>query len=143
MVDTATAITNPKENLGRDVRMSKDGELVLTSGNDFSLMIFEENLKMAILNRLKTAVGELELHPNYGSTIKNEFGSAFTDTLQDRLTLSVRTCLLQEPRISSINDITIELLTNDITPNKTLSISITITTISSIEPLNLVYELFV
>lgn len=125
------------ENLGIDIKIDGDGDIIWNYKDDFVLVDDINNLTQAVINRLKTGFDELLLHPLYGSGIPLIIGrNSITDTIS-LVRQSVRESLYQEPRIQQIDNITIQYDTVD-----SIKIWITILPIDSVEKLNIVYPLF-
>ena len=53
--------------LGIDIMVNHidDNDVKISPQNDFRVVSYRDNLKQAVLSRLKTARGELTLHPEY------------------------------------------------------------------------------
>ena len=127
---------------GKDLRFNNESEdITFNYKDDFSTISYYDNLNQAIINRLKTAQGELSLHPNYGSKLNSLIGKGSTGLLLTEAKQYVRAALLQEPRINTINSISTKY--KDYSNRQTIEISINITPIgNSAEPLNLTWDYF-
>jgi phage baseplate assembly protein W len=139
LVTKEQAALNVREHLGKDTFLTKSNDIQIGSNNDFVIVKYEDNLGQAIFSRLRTYVGELTLHLDYGCRLPELIG-----TNADELTLSlakqhVKEALLQEPRIKLISYIrpTFRDLNKQI-----IDIDISVQPIDSLVPLNLVYALF-
>lgn len=140
MVTLEEADANPNEHLGRDFKLDDSFDTVINSSDDFRRITFSDNLKQSIIIRLKTAKGELALHPDYGSDLHQLLGTIpNVDTLA-LARLHVKDSLLQEPRIDSITKIT-PTFTN--TLKDQIDIEIEVQPIKDLAVLNMVYSLFI
>ena len=143
MVTQAQASYDNREQLGRDIRMSNDGDIAISSSNDFSFINFDSNLSQAILNRIKTSFGEYPMHTNYGTNVSRYFGESFNDNTLQRVKVAVREGLLQEPRVSEILNIRTWFDNESSGATTRINVEIVVVPIEETEPLNLVYSLFV
>jgi phage baseplate assembly protein W len=141
MVTQAYASENPEEHLGRDVYLNPDADIVINRNQDLTGIRYYDNLVQAIINRLKTAMGELELHLNYGSRLHELIGTNPNDLTLSIAKMHVREALLQEPRISEINSIKPSFRANS--NNQVIDIDLVVTPIKELDTLNLVYSLFI
>jgi len=96
-----------KEILGVDLKLretSEGSDLMISKSGDLELIKYEENLGQALLNRLRTRLGELSDlgHPNYGSTLYEVVGQPNSPAIRRRVRAIVRETVLQEPRVESI-----------------------------------------
>jgi phage baseplate assembly protein W len=122
--------------LGKDIRLFET-QIQFTS-NDFSFVEDKNNLYQAILVRLQTIKGEYFVK-NYGSNLNDVFGQPRNELLKSRVIGYVSECLLQEPRIDSIENIEVEFIENTIDK---INIKITVIPINENVPLNLIFPLF-
>lgn len=83
--------------IGSDVR--PDGFRGLFSGLD--------NLREALLRRLRTPMGYLPHHPEYGSHLWDYVGRAVDASLLLKLRLEVAETLRQDPRIRKVNHVAV------------------------------------
>lgn len=62
-----TVRLNPVERkLGSDIKLNKEGDVVLSSKGDLQLIHGIENAKQALANKFRTPIGSLRPHPDYG-----------------------------------------------------------------------------
>ena len=73
---------------------------------DFSLISGTNNLLGALYRRILTPLGSLIYHQLYGSQIPAQAGNITTVSEATLLSSFLRTCLLSDPRIQSVNQIT-------------------------------------
>jgi phage baseplate assembly protein W len=134
-------VTN-EERLGKDVMMDMGitDDILISSQSDFKIATGNINLGQAIINRLRTGVGELELHPNYGCRLNTLIGTVANDFTLALARQHIREALLQEPRIKSINKITAGF-TDGL--RNIIQCEIQITPIESEQPLNIIYPFFI
>lgn len=130
-----------EERLGKDVMVDFDiDDVKISASNDLTIAEGETNLAQAVVNRLRTNVGELELHPNYGSRLATIIGEPPTDFTLNLAKRHIREALLQEPRIQTINSIKTSY-TDDL--RNVIQAEIEITAIESEQPLNIIWPIFI
>lgn len=127
------------EVLGKDIKL-KDNDIVFSLNQDFSTIKYEQNLQQAIENRFKTEKGEY-YNTEYGSELYKVIGKPKNDLLKERIKGYVFETLLQEPRIQSISDISIEYIFNNNSYN--VEIKVTVVPITTNVELNLIFPLFI
>ena len=130
---------NPLETLGKDIQMI-DNDIIISANNDFSTVKFKNNLSQAIKNRLQTVLSELELHPNYGSKLSLLLGKPRDEILKSEIASEIRFTLMQEPRIQEVVSVDIEYIDDE---RDSVKIRLEVLPIDTIEPMNMVYQLFV
>lgn len=130
---------NPEENYGRDIFLNSNNDIVISTKQDLTQVSSVENLKQAIINKLRTQKGEISLNPNYGGRLQELIGTNANDLTLSTAKMNVREVLLQEPRIQEIVSITPKFSNREKT---IIEIGIIVIPIVNIEPLNLVYPLF-
>jgi phage baseplate assembly protein W len=138
MVTVKQATLDPKENLGKDIQMINN-DIVINNQNDFATIEFHDNLGQAIKNRLQTILGEMQANVNYGSKLSLLLGRQRNDLLKLEIESEIRFTLLQEPRIDDVTNI--EIIYSEEYKDK-IDIKLEIQPIDNLEPLNMVYELF-
>ena len=140
MVTRAEADADPREHLGRDVFLNIHNDLVIDSRQDLAQIRYYDNLSQAILGRLRTHFGELELHTNYGCRLHELIGKNANDLTLSTAQMHVREALLQEPRVDEIESIAASFRD----AIKTIvDIDIRVKPINSLNTLNLIYSLFI
>lgn len=133
---------DPIEHLGRDIAFDFDADnLLIGNENDFAVATPRNNIKQAIIARLRTREGELLNHSDYGCGLTTLIGKNPNDLTPSLAVLFTRKALLQEPRIASINNISADFRPG--TNRQQIDISIDITVIETFEELNLIFALFV
>jgi phage baseplate assembly protein W len=127
---------------GKDFRINPDtNDVIINYKDDFNIISYYENLKQAIIHRLKTNQGELRYHPNYGSKLHTLVGQVGNALLLTRARQYTREALLQEPRINTIKTIKAYYKTS---LKNEMGIEITVTPIGSqSNPLNIVYDFII
>ena len=140
MVTKEDAEFHKEEYLGRDIFINSDSDLQISTQNDVVKILTTENLKQAVMSRLRTQRGELELHPDYGSRLNELIGTVPNDLTLSISKMHVREALLQEPRIETILNITPTF--RDST-KQVIDIDIEVKPIKNLVDLNLVYSIFV
>lgn len=123
--------------LGEDIGISFIKEdIVFDTDSDFKVTSGEDNLGQAIIMRILTKKGELHSHKSYGSYLYLLIGQAIDDNALNIASSYVFSALQDEPRISGINEVTVEFRQVDGKP--TLVIFLKVATIDEDAELNLV-----
>lgn len=122
------------EQLGTDIKLNEDNDIEFNYQDDFVLVSGNDNLVQAVIDRLSTGLGELSLHPLYGSTLPLLIGRNKAVNLLPILNQATREVLYQEPRIEQVINISTRFDSLD-----TVIIGIQVLPINSVEPLNIVY----
>jgi phage baseplate assembly protein W len=90
-----------------DIGLTADGDLDLErDNNDVGLVHGEDNLVQAIINRLRTSLGELPYQPEYG--LGSPIGQPVSDKMRDYVTLTIIEQLSQDERIARVKDVVIQ-----------------------------------
>ncbi|OYT29016.1 MAG: hypothetical protein B6U95_03000 [Thermofilum sp. ex4484_82] len=133
------------ELLGRDLKINFDADLnadleILPHG-DLAIVEGYDNLAQAILNRLRTRLGELRDigHPGYGSKLYNFVGRPNSPAVRDAIRIAVRDSLMREPRIEEI--MAIRVVPARENPNR-VDIHVIVKPIGSKNMLNLVFPFY-
>ena len=140
MVTKEQAEADPREYLGRDVAIDATGDTRIDSRDDYQRITFYNNLQQAIRLRLETAKGSLALHPDYGCQLHTLLGQVPTPDLLLIAKAFVRDALFQEPRVERI--LKLEAAYRDKLQNQ-IDIQLTVQPIKDLEPLNMVYSIFI
>lgn len=109
-------MTELEKSLGCDFRITKDYDLALTSSGDLDIVAGAPNIAQAILLKLAYEPGELMANPEVGAGIVPGVKFPSIDDLRDTL----YNTLLQDPRISQVQDLSL------IRDNSALYLSFTI-----------------
>jgi len=141
--------TNNELILGRDLMFNiQKSDLVATPGGDMELSKYRYCLAQAIFSRLNTRQGELALHPLYGSLLSTMIGEINNEDNREKIRLFVIETLSQEPRIDTINEVTITMVSDEV---NTVRIYVYVTSIVYTTPgtptgapieLNLTYDYY-
>lgn len=140
-VNREEAIANPQEYLGKEVFLNASNDLVINAQDDLATVKYTNNLSQAIISRLKTNLGELSEHPNYGSRLNELIGTNANSLSLTLAKMHVFEALLQEPRIEEILEISPRFREN--TSNSVIDIYIKIKPIRNLTELNMIYSLFI
>lgn len=90
-----------------DIGLTDDGDLDLErDNNDVGLVHGEDNLAQAIVNRLRTSLGELPYQPEYG--LGSPIGQPVSEKMRDYVTLTIIEQLGQDERIARVKDVVIQ-----------------------------------
>lgn len=141
MVSKSYAELHPEEHLGRDIFLGVTSDLAISSKNDLSQVRYSNNLVQAIINRLRTNLGELSLHPNYGCRLNELIGTNPNELTLSLAEMHVREALLQEPRVDEIISISPSFREGMLKTQ--IDIDIVVKPIYSETYLNLIYSVFV
>jgi phage baseplate assembly protein W len=111
------------------------------NGADLEALTGADNLVQALFLRFLTPIGELATlgHPNYGSRLGDLIGELNNQTNRNRAKLFVLEALAAEPRVKEVRSITVTQNKSDRTQ---IDISLSLATIESDTPLNLVFPFF-
>jgi len=131
-----------EQRMGYDLFMDviQNSDVQISATSDFKIASGSANLSQAIINRVRTMVGELDLHPYYGCRLPSLIGTtpnAFTLQLARQY---IREALIQEPRVA-------EILSIDVTYSNSLKnelkIEVQVLPIETEEPLNIIWPFFI
>ena len=103
----AAITTDPDLVYERDIDLS-GGVLQLIDG-DFSTVSGVANLRQALLHRMDTDRGELVMHPEYGSRIRQLIGAANGPTAGQLAAAYARSAVASDPRVQRISSATAEV----------------------------------
>lgn len=96
--------------LGADLLLTAAGDLEPSAGSgDYSLQVGLLNLVQSLQRRLLTRKGELPYHPEYGSNIFRHIGQPLDALRLAAIRHEVRQTLLDDPRVTSIKNMTISV----------------------------------
>lgn len=124
--------------MGIDIRLEKN-DLKFSNNQDLSLIRGYDNLKQAIINRLKTIKGEF-YNTYYGSELDKCFSLPISNTLRNQFIGYIIEALNQEPRIKSREEINIEFIKDN---NQFYAlINIKVVPIDSMHAMNIVFPFF-
>lgn len=85
--------------LGTDIR----SDWSFNAEGDLELISNEENIIQAIINRLNTRIGVMDLYySNYGGDIHSFMGEVFDETLLKFMKIEVESTLKQDPRLQGV-----------------------------------------
>ena len=124
---------------GSDMYLDKDGDIKLTPQDDFKVISSRDNLKQAVISKLRTILTELTLHSNYGSEIAKMLGEKSIRSNLAALRQTVRKALLQEPRIKENGIKTIRVYYPSPIDKTRIEIDIKIVPIETQIELNILY----
>ena len=84
-----------------------DSSWTANSQGDFALVSQLDNAAQSIQNRVTIKLDELLClgYTNYGNQSNDLIGNTDIETTEQQIILYTQTCLLQEPRVSDIQDI--------------------------------------
>ncbi len=111
------------------------------AGKDLKTLSNADNLVQALFLRFLTPQGELAVlgHPDYGSRLGDLIGELNNETTRNRAKLFVLEALGAEPRVKEVRSV---LVTQNKSDRTRVDINISLTTIQSDTPLNLVFPFF-
>src|SRR6516164_2597052 len=110
-------------------------------GVDLETVEGVENLQQALLLRLITHVGELTVlgHADYGSRLFELIGELNNDTNRSIAKLYTLEALEAEPRVKEVLSVDVK---QDVSDRTRVNISVSVTTIDTETPVNLVFPFF-
>jgi phage baseplate assembly protein W len=108
---------------------------------DLGALSDTDNLVQALFLRFLTPQGELAVlgHPDYGSRLNNLIGELNNETNRNRAKLYVLEALAAEPRVKEVRSV---LVTQDKSDRTRMDINLSLRTIDTDTPLNLVFPFF-
>ena len=124
-----------QELLGVDILLN-NGDFQANQAGDLSWTAGLDNLEQALVHRIRTVIGALIWHPEYGTIIQNLISKPNTDVLRSIISIELLRTLSEEPRIERINNLEVKELYTD-----TIVISLEIIPISSDKPENLLLRI--
>lgn len=130
--------------LGRDLKLvdvELGSDLTVTPGGDLEVISGEYNLSQAIINRLKTRIGELaELgHPNYGSRLYELIGQPNNERTRNLARLYTIESISQDPRIEEILSVSVSVPKDD---SNRIDINILVLPTGSSRVVNIVFPFY-
>jgi phage baseplate assembly protein W len=95
---------------GTDLVLDAEGNIVFAPGGDLASVVGVDNIAQAITSRIMTEVGDLTLHPEYGTEMQELIGSPNLLSREKLMEVAVLRALSQEDRVSdtTINTLTLE-----------------------------------
>ncbi len=105
---------------GADIRLDEDGNLVVSASNDVSIITGLENIMQAVDMRLATIQGSLIKQTAFG--ILAGAGLAGTALTLSYLRMSIRSSLLEDPRIAEIKNLRISWASDVIQASMDISV---------------------
>jgi phage baseplate assembly protein W len=119
--------------IGSDLNISPSGDLEIVSG--------AYNLGQAIVNRLRTRVGELaDLgHSRYGSRLYQLVGEPNNERTRELARLYAMESIAQDPRVKEILSVAVEASKDD---PRLINISVSFLPIGSATALNIVFPFY-
>ena len=87
--------------LGNDALL-QERRLVPTASGDITLVSGAENLEQALKHRIRSAIGSLKYHLEYGSDIPSMISKPNTDILRSMIYVEIAKICEAEPRIERI-----------------------------------------
>lgn len=95
-----------------DVSDENGGDTAVTAAGDWAKVQGRECLRQAIIRRIITSPGEWRTLPDYGVGARQFVKERNTPSTRSLLAERIRGQLLRDPRISSVDQINIETLSN-------------------------------
>lgn len=92
---------------GSDIKIDSDGNIIIQESNDVALISGIGNVRQAIDLRLNTAIGSMLKQTAYGITA--QAGFAGTTMAIRYLKLAIRSTVIQDPRVASVNNMIVTL----------------------------------
>ena len=121
--------------LGVDVYLN-NGDLQVNQSGDLSWIAGFDNLEQALIHRIRTVIGSLIWHPEYGSNLELIVSRPNTKTLRSFIYTEILNTLINEPRIKNINKLLV--LEFD---SSTITIDIEVIPVNENNPRNLILRI--
>ncbi|MBS7654095.1 MAG: hypothetical protein QXU95_01035 [Candidatus Bathyarchaeia archaeon] len=130
--------------LGSDLKVIDDelgSDLALSSNGDLEIVKEEYNLGQAIINRLRTRLGELaDLgHSNYGSRLYELVGEPNNERTRELAKAYVRESVMRDPRVKEIINVSVRPHKDD---DRRIDIDITVMPMGKSTALNIVFPFY-
>jgi phage baseplate assembly protein W len=94
---------------GSDIALTEDGDIAIdNSRSDFAIASGGKNLGQALLMKLKSFMGELVYHPNYGTTLHDLIGERLDIISASKANLEVRRTIYTDPRVGVIKELKVQ-----------------------------------
>lgn len=96
-------------NFGFDIyRNASTGDFQVNSNGYFKLAVGEQAIRQAILNAVKTQIGELSFHPNYGADLR--LGDKYFGSLEEGVLYAqiIKNAVTSNPKISTVQILKLE-----------------------------------
>ena len=137
-------MSEKKRLLGRDLKLIGDDEgadLAVSPTGDLATVSYEINLGQAMLNRLRTRIGELRDlgHETLGSRLFEFVGEPNNPATRDKVKAVVKQALSREPRIREVTRV--EVNQNSEERNR-VDIEVSVIPIGMQVPLNIVMPFY-
>jgi hypothetical protein len=101
--------TLPFDPFGTDIALSDTGDLIVSGSGSLGTMSGPDNAVQALRLRTRTAIGELDQHPSYGSVFPSLVGSkASRAAMSGQAGAELRRLLAQDDRFLYYEDLTVE-----------------------------------
>lgn len=88
---------------GEDLVLDDYGNLVIEDGGDLASVHGSDNIRYAVTSRLKTELGDLLHHPEYGTDFQELIGSPNIANREKLMEIAVYRSLVQESRITNVS----------------------------------------
>jgi len=130
--------------LGSDLKIADEelgSDLTLSPNGDLEIVKEEYNLGQAIINRLRTRLGELaDLgHPNYGSRLYELVGEPNNERTRELAKAYIREGIMRDPRVKEIINISVKPNKDD---KRRIDMEITLLPIGKSTALNIVFPFY-
>lgn len=91
-----------------------DSRGLISSNGDIGLVSELDNAEQAIRNRLLTKLGTYPtIDTDYGSEVSSVLGEKHNEDLISQLSVYVENCMLDEPRVYGITDLSISIVDHE------------------------------
>ena len=98
-----TGLSQVEKNLGIDLRLNDEYDLIITNGGDLQAIAGAGNMAQAVLTRLRYEKGELLFHPEIGVGLVVGTKARDLNSIRDDIIRSLK----QDPRIEDLEDFTV------------------------------------
>ena len=95
---------------GEDLVLEADGDIAIEIGGDLASVSGANNIRYAVATRITTELGDLIVHPDYGTEFQDLIGSPNIANRVNLMEIAVLRALSLEDRIKDvvINDLTVD-----------------------------------
>ncbi len=122
-------------NLGIDVKLQEQ-RLIPSQNGDLQWVGDLANLEQSLRNRIRTAIGNLPFHPEYGSEIPLMLSRPNTAVLLGRIYTALGSVFMAEPRVKKVTHLSVIRKSSN-----TIEISATILPITETVERNILLEI--
>lgn len=98
----AVSIADIVDALGVDIQLDSSGHKMAGADGDLSTVTDILNVRQAVANRVGTVLGELTIHPGYGSMLQLYVGTNQDSTWPNVVKALIHDAIVQDPRVHDV-----------------------------------------